>query len=138
MKLIYSAIASLDGYVADEAGGFDWAAPDDEVHTFVNELERPVGTYLYGRRMYETMVYWETADELDDPSPVFQDFTRIWQGADKVVFSKTLETVSSAKTRLERSFDPEVVRQMKAHAARDIGIGGSDLAAQAMKAGLVD
>jgi dihydrofolate reductase len=137
-KLIYSAITSLDGYVADEDGNFDWAAPDEEVHSFVNELERPVGTYLYGRRMYEVMSYWETAHTLADQPPFVQDFAEIWQAADKIVYSKTLETVSSARTRLERDFDPEAVRQMKAHAGRDISVGGPDLAAQAIKAGLVD
>jgi dihydrofolate reductase len=137
-KLIYSAITSLDGYVADEEGNFDWAAPDEEVHTFVNDLERPVGTYLYGRRMYEVMVYWETAQTLPDQPPVFEDFTKIWQAADKIVYSKTLETVSSSRTRIERDFDPEAVRQIKAAGGRDISVGGPDLAAQAIKAGLVD
>jgi dihydrofolate reductase len=136
-KLIYSAITSLDGYVADEDGNFDWAAPDEEVHSFVNDLERPVGTYLYGRRIYEVMVYWETAPLVDQP-PFIQDFAEIWQAADKIVYSKTLETVSSARTRIERDFDPEAVRQMKALAERDISVGGPDLAAQAIKAGLVD
>jgi dihydrofolate reductase len=137
-KLIYSAITSLDGYVADEDGNFDWAAPDEEVHTFVNDLERPVGTYLYGRRMYEVMVAWETAHTFADQRPVMQDFAAIWQAADKIVYSKTLETVSSARTRIERDFDPEAIRQMKARAGRDITVGGPDLAAQAIKAGLVD
>jgi dihydrofolate reductase len=137
-KLIYSVITSLDGYVADEAGNFDWAAPDEEVHTFVNDLERPVGTYLYGRRMYETMVYWETAHTVVDPPPFMQDFAELWQAADKIVYSKTLETVSSIRTRIDRDFDPKVVRQMKASADRDITVGGPDLAAQAIKAGLVD
>jgi dihydrofolate reductase len=137
-KLIYSAITSLDGYVADEDGNFDWAAPDEEVHTFVNDLERPVGTYLYGRRMYDVMVYWETAHTLTEQPRFVQDFAEIWQAADKIVYSKTLETVSSARTRLERGFDPEAVRQMKTHAGRDITVGGPDLAAQAIKSGLVD
>jgi dihydrofolate reductase len=137
-KLIYSAIASLDGYVADADGNFDWAVPDEEVHTFINALERPVGTYLYGRRMYETMVGWETDPTLADQSPVMRDFAEIWQAADKIVYSKTLETVSSARTRIERDFDPEAVRQMKARARRDIIVGGPELAAQAIKAGLVD
>jgi dihydrofolate reductase len=137
-RLIYSAIMSLDGYVADADGNFDWAAPDEEVHTFVNDLERPVGTYLYGRRMYEVMVYWETAHTLADQPPFTQDFAEIWQAADKIVYSKTLETVSSAKTRIERDFDPEAVRRMKAPAGRDITVGGPDLAAQAFRAGLVD
>ncbi|GAC1513681.1 MAG: dihydrofolate reductase family protein [Chloroflexota bacterium] len=137
-KLIYSAITSLDGYVADEKGNFDWAEPDPEVHAFVNDLERTVGTYLYGRRMYETMVYWETAHALADQPAVAQDFTEVWQAADKVVYSRTLETVSSARTRIERDFDPEAVRQIKARAGRDITVGGPDLAVQAIKAKLVD
>ncbi len=137
-KLIYSAITSLDGYVADEDGNFDWAAPDEEVHAFVNDLERPVGTYLYGRRMYETMVYWETAHTLPDQRPVSRDYTEIWQAADKVVYSTTLETPSSERTRIEREFDPEAVRQMKASSERDLTVGGPDLAGQALRAGLVD
>jgi len=137
-KLIYSAITSLDGYVADRDGNFDWAAPDEEVHTFVNNLERPIGTYLYGRRMYEVMAVWETADFLADQPAVIQDFAKIWRAADKVVYSTTLETVSSARTRIERVFDLEAVRQMKASAIRDISVGGPDLAAAAIKAGLVD
>jgi dihydrofolate reductase len=134
-KLIYSAMTSLDGYVADADGKFDWAAPDEEVHSFVNDLERPVGTYLYGRRMYEVMVFWETAS---DRTPVIQDFAEIWQAAEKIVYSRTLEAVSSARTRIEREFDPEEVRQLIARAVREISVGGPDLAAQAIKAGLVD
>ena len=137
-KLIYSAITSLDGYNADEDGNFDWAAPDEEVHAFVNDLERPVGTYLYGRRMYELMVAWETPDTFADQRPVMLDFAELWQAADKVVYSRTLEEVSSARTRIERAFDPDAVRQMKASAGRDITVGGPDLAAQAFRAGLVD
>ena len=137
-KLIYSAITSLDGYVADRDGSFDWAAPDEEVHAFVNDLERPVGTYLYGRRMYETMVYWETAHTLPDQPPFIQDFAGIWQAADKIVFSRTLEAVSSARTRIEREFDPKAVRELKATARADIAVGGPGLAAHAIKAGLVD
>ena len=137
-KLIYSAITSLDGYVADQDGNFDWAAPDEEVHTFVNDLERPIGTYLYGRRLYQVMDVWETDHTLADHSPVTRDFAQIWQAADKIVYSKTLETVSTTRTRIERDFDPEVVRQMKARAGRDISVGGPELAAQAIKAGLVD
>jgi dihydrofolate reductase len=136
-KLIYSAIASLDGYVADEDGNFAWAEPDEEVHAFVNDLERQVGTYLLGRRMYEVMVAWETIS-LDDQPPFIRDFAEIWRAADKVVYSKTLESVSSARTRIERDFDPEAVRQMKAAEGRDISVGGPHLAAQAMRAGLVD
>jgi dihydrofolate reductase len=137
-NLIYSAIASLDCYIADEDGKFDWAAPDEEVHRFVNDLERSVGTYLYGRRMYEVMAFWETAHTLPDQPRFEQDFAQIWQAADKVVYSRTLETPSSARTRIERDFDPEAVRQMKAAAERDLTIGGPELAAQAIKAGLVD
>jgi dihydrofolate reductase len=137
-KLIYSAIASLDGYVADEAGKFDWAEPDEEVHRLVNDLERPVGTYLYGRRMYEVMAYWETAHALPDQPPFVRDFAEIWQAADKIVYSKTLETAATARTRIERDFDPETVRQLKASAERDITVGGPDLAAQAIRDGLVD
>jgi len=124
--------------VADEDGNFDWSVPDEEVHTFVNDLERPVGTYLYGRRMYEVMVAWETVHTLADQPPFVQDFAGIWRAADKIVYSKTLQAVSSARTRIERDFDPEAVRQMKASAGRDITVGGPDLAAQALKAGLVD
>jgi dihydrofolate reductase len=137
-KLIYSAITSLDGYVADENGNFDWAAPDEEVHAFVNDLERPVGTYLYGRRMYEAMRVWETAHTFADQRPVMQDFAQIWQAADKIVYSTTLDAVSSARTRIEREFDPDAVRQLKAGAERDLTVGGPDLAAQAIRAGLVD
>jgi dihydrofolate reductase len=137
-KLIYSTITSLDGYVADEDGNFDWAAPDEEVHRFVNDLERRVGTYLYGRRIYEVMAYWETARTVPDQPSVVEDFAEIWQAADKIVYSKTLETVASARTRIERDFNPEAVRQLKASADRDISVGGPDLAAQAIKAGLVD
>src|SRR5918996_114907 len=136
-KLIYSAIASLDGYVADEDGRFDWAEPDEEVHAFVNDLARPVGTHLYGRRMYEVMIAWETISLADQP-PFIQDFAAIWRAADKIVHSKTLETVASARTRIERDFDPEAVRQLKAPAGRDLTVGGPDLAAHAFKAGLVD
>jgi dihydrofolate reductase len=137
-KLIYSAIASLDGFIEDRQGGFDWAAPDEEVFRFVNDLERPVGTHLYGRRMYETMVYWETAHELLDQPSYVRDFTDIWQAADKIVFSKTLETSSSTRTRIEREFDPKAVRRMKATEDRDITVAGPNLAAQAIIAGLVD
>jgi dihydrofolate reductase len=137
-KLIYSAIASLDGYVADEDGNFDWAVPDEEVHAFINDLDRPVGAYLYGRRMYETMAGWETDHTLADRSPLMRDFAELWQAADKIVYSKTLEAVSTAKTRIERDFDPEAVRRMKALAGRDLIVGGPELAAQAYKAGLVD
>ena len=136
-RLIYTAITSLDGYVNDEDGNFDWAAPDPEVHTFVNDLERPIGTYLYGRRLYETMVYWDTVSLVDQPS-VAQDYTSLWRAADKIVYSTTLDWVSSARTRLERDFDPEAVRQLKAAQGRDISVGGAHLAGQAIRAGLVD
>ena len=137
-NLVYSAIASLDGFTADDKGNFDWAAPDEEVHAFVNDMERPVGTYLYGRRMYETMVFWETASTDDDQPAVMGDYARIWQAADKMVYSSTLAAVSSARTRLERVFDPDAVRRLKATAQRDVTIGGPRLAAQALAAGLVD
>ena len=134
-KLIYSAITSLDGYVEDQEGKFEWAAPDDEVFAFVNDLERPIGTYLYGRQMYDTMVYWETAT---DQSEVARDFTEIWQAAEKIVYSRTLQSVSSARTRIEREFDPEATRQLKMSSTADISIGGAELAGQAMTAGLID
>jgi dihydrofolate reductase len=137
-RLVYSAICSLDGFVEDEQGRFDWAAPDDEVHAFVNELERPIGTYLYGRRMYETMVYWETAGTAPDEPLVMRDFAAIWRAADKVVYSRTLGEVSSGRTRIEREFDPRAVRRLKETAERDITIGGPELAGQAIEAGLVD
>jgi dihydrofolate reductase len=136
--LIYSALASLDGYIEDESGRFDWAAPDADVHAFANDLERPIGTHLYGRRMYETMVFWETAHDLPDPPAYILEFAEIWRAADKVVYSKTLEEASSARTRIERDFDPEVVRELKAAAERDLSVGGAELAAQALRAGLVD
>jgi len=137
-RLIYSVISSLDGYVADVDGRFDWAEPDEEVHAFVNELERPIGTYLYGRRMYETMVYWETALEVPGQPEVMRDFARVWQAADKVVYSGGLEGVSSARTRLERKFDPDAIRQLKRVEERDLTIGGPALAGAALRAGLVD
>jgi dihydrofolate reductase len=134
-KLIYSAIASLDGYVADAHGRWDWSVPDDEVHAFVNDLQRQVGTHLLGRRMYEVLVAWET---IDDPDPVIRDFAQLWRSADKVVYSRTLETVASARTRIEREFDPEAVRALKAAADRDLMIGGPELAGEALRARLVD
>jgi dihydrofolate reductase len=137
-KLIYMAIASLDGYVTDEDGNFQWAKPDEEVHAFVNDLERPIGTHLYGRRLYEVMTGWETMHTLPDQTPQTLDFAAIWQAAEKVVYSRTLETVSSARTRIERDFAPDAVRQMKAEADRDISIGGATLAGEAIRAGLVD
>jgi dihydrofolate reductase len=137
-KLIYAAIASLDGYVEDEEGKFDWAMPDEEVHAFVNDLERSIGTYLYGRRMYETMVFWETASTEADEPPVFYDYAGIWRAAQKVVYSRTLQTVSSARTRIERELDPDAVRRLKESSGADIAVGGAELAGQAIGAGLVD
>jgi dihydrofolate reductase len=136
-KLLYCAIASLDGYVEDEHGHFDWARPDDEVHAFVNDLERPIGTHLYGRRMYETMVFWDTASTHGKPE-VFRDYAELWRAADKVVFSRTLEAALSARTRIEREFDPSAIRVLKQTSAADLSIGGSELAGQALAAGLVD
>ncbi len=137
-NLIYSAIASLDGYIADVDGKFDWAEPDDEVHAFINDLDRPIGTYLLGRRMYEVLVYWEDPPALDQQPSYVQEFAEIWQAAEKIVYSRTLETVSTARTRIERHFDPEAIRQLKAQSERNITVGGPDLAAQAIRAGLVD
>ena len=134
-RLSYLAIASLDGYVEDEQGNFDWAAPDEEVHAFVNDLERPVGTHLYGRRMYETMVYWETDD---DQAAVARNYAEIWRAAEKVVYSRTLQTVSSERTRIEREFDAAAIKRMKESARSDISIGGAELAGQAIAEGLVD
>ena len=137
-KLTYLAIASLDGYIEDETGNFGWAEPSDEVHAFVNDLVRPVGTYLYGRSMYETMVYWETGPSEDEATEVGRDFADIWRAADKVIYSSTLESASTARTRIERDFDPEAVRTLKASTEADIGVGGPGLAAHAFRAGLVD
>jgi len=137
-RLIYSAIMSLDGYIADADGRFEWAAPDEEVHAFVNELERPVGTYLYGRRMYQTMRYWETAHTVANRRPVSLDFARIWQAADKIVYSTTLQTPDTDRTRVESEFDPVQVRKLKKAADRDLTVGGARLAAQAIAAELVD
>ena len=135
--LTYSVIMSLDGYVADTHGAFDWAEPDEEVHRFVNDLERQAGTYLYGRRMYEVMLYWEDAP-LDAQPEFVRDYAAIWRAADKIVYSRSLPAVSSSRTRIERSFDPAAVRRLKASAERTITVGGPELAAQALKAGLVD
>jgi dihydrofolate reductase len=137
-KLIYSAIASLDGYVEDDRGKFDWAAPDEVVHTFVNNLERPLGTCLYGRRMYETMVFWETVSTDADQPAVMRDFAELWRAAEKIVYSRTLRTASSAKTRIERDLDPDAVRRLKQTSDADIAIGGADIAGQALALGLVD
>ncbi len=136
--LIYSAISSLDGYIEDREGNFDWAAPDEEVHRFINHLERPAGTYLYGRRMYETMMVWETDPNLAAESPLLRDFAEMWQAANKIVYSRTLVTISTRQTQLERTFDPEAIRLLKASTEQDILIGGPGLAAHAFRAGLVD
>jgi dihydrofolate reductase len=137
-RLIYSAISSLDGYIEDMNGKFDWAAPDEEVHRFINDLERSAGTHLYGRRMYETLTVWETDPDLAAESPLLRDFAEIWQAADKIVYSKTLEAVSTRRTQIERNFNPEAIRQLKASVEQDILIGGPELAAHALRAGLVD
>ena len=136
--LIYSAITSLDGYVADRDGNFDWAAPDEEVHAFANDLARPIGIHLYGRRMYEVMVYWETAHTHAGRPRFLYEYAEIWRAADKIVYSRTLNAPSSARTTIERDFDPEAVRRMTETAGRDISVGGPELAAQALKAGLVN
>jgi dihydrofolate reductase len=137
-KLIYTAITSLDGFIEDADGKFDWAAPDEEVHAFVNDLERSAGTYLYGRRMYETMVYWESPPGLDEQSAAVREFAEIWKAAEKIVYSRTLQAVGSARTRIEREFDPEAIRRLKASATSDLTVGGAELAARAVEAGLVD
>lgn len=137
-KLIYTTLQSLDGYIADAEGNFDWAAPDDEVHAFVNELERSIGTHLYGRRLYEVMAFWETSGDEPDEPPVMHDYAAIWRAADKIVYSRTLTKPSSDRTRIEQTFEPDVVERLKAEATADLAIGGATLAAEAMRAGLVD
>ncbi len=137
-KLIYLTLASLDGYIEDADGKFDWAEPDEEVHSFVNELDEPVGTYLYGRRMYEVMVWWETVDTGPDQLPHIGAFAESWRATDKIVYSRTLGEVSTARTRLEPEFDPDAVRELKAESESDLAIGGAALAAEAFAAGLVD
>jgi dihydrofolate reductase len=137
-RLIYTAMSSLDGYIEDTQGKFDWAAPDEEVHRFINDLERAAGTYLIGRRMYETMMVWETDPNLAADSPLTRDYAEIWQAANKIVYSKTLGTVSTLKTQLERTFNPETIRQLKESVEQDITIGGPELAAHAFRAGLID
>jgi dihydrofolate reductase len=136
--LIYSAISSLDGYIEDRDGNFDWAMPDEEVHRFINNLERTAGTYLYGRRMYETMMVWETDPNLAADSPLTQDFAQIWQAADKIVYSRTLASVSTRKTQIEPNFNPEAIRKLKEAVEHDIVIGGPQLAAHAFRSGLID
>jgi dihydrofolate reductase len=137
-KLIYVMPMSLDGCVADEAGDYEWAAPDEEVHAFLNNLLRPIGTYLYGRKMYQTMAVWETPDVIPGLTPVMLDFARLWQAADKIVYSKTLEAISTSKTRLQREFDPQALRELKTHSPHDLTVGGPALAGHAIQAGLVD
>lgn len=137
-KLVFSAIESLDGYVADEAGKFDWAMPDEAVHAFINDLERSVGTYLFGRRMYEVMAVWETLAEGGDQPAFIEDYANLWRAASKIVYSTTLDAVRSSRTRIEREFDPEAIRRMKTEVVADISVGGPNLAAQAIAAGLVD
>jgi dihydrofolate reductase len=137
-RLIYSAITSLDGYIEDLTGSFDWAEPDEEVHAFINDLERGAGTHLLGRRMYEMMTVWETDPSLAAASPIYRDFAQIWQAAEKIVYSTTLAAASTRRTRIERVFDPQAVRALKASTAEDVLIGGPDLAAHAFRAGLVD
>jgi dihydrofolate reductase len=137
-RLTYLTLASLDGYTEDESGGFGWAEPSDEVHAFVNDLARPVGTYLYGRRMYETMVAWESWPDDEEASPVTRDFAEIWRAADKIVYSTTLEAASTARTRIERDFDVDAIRGLKESATSDLAVGGPGLAAHAFRAGLVD
>jgi dihydrofolate reductase len=137
-NLIYSAIASLDGYIEDASGRFDWGAPDEEVHSFINDLERPIGTYLYGRRMYETMRYWEDTPADQSVSAPHRDFAQIWRAADKIVYSRTLASVSSARTRIEPRLDAGAVRRVKASAGQDLTVGGAELAGQMIEAGLVD
>jgi dihydrofolate reductase len=137
-RLLYTTIVSVDGYVNDSSGHFEWAAPDAEVHAFVNDLERDVGTYLCGRRLYETMVYWESAPTDDPEHHIDHDYARIWQAAHKIVYSRTLEKVSSDRTTLAREFDPGAVQRLVASAERDVSIGGPHLAAEALHAGIVD
>jgi dihydrofolate reductase len=137
-KLTYATQTSLDGYINDEDGNFGWARPSEEVHTFFNELERPIGTYLYGRRMYETMRYWQEPPDLESQVQYIRDYAEIWQGTDKIVYSRTLESPTTPRTRIESEFDPEAVREMKETADADLAVGGPVLAAEALRAGLVD
>lgn len=137
-KLIYSMLQSLDGYTEDARGGFGWAAPDEEVHSYINELASPVGTYLYGRRMYETMVYWESAHMIPDLPRFVLDWARQWQAAEKIVYSRTLTELRSARTRIEREFAPDAIQRLKAESEHDITVNGPELAAQAIRSGLVD
>jgi dihydrofolate reductase len=137
-KLIYFMPMSLDGFIAGETDSLDWSVPDEEVLAFINDLHRPIGTYLYGRKNYETMTVWETPDVIPGQTPAIVDFGRIWQAANKIVYSKSLATVSTPKTRLEREFEPQAIRDLKAQLPHDISVAGPNLAAQAIRAGLVD
>jgi dihydrofolate reductase len=137
-KLVYSAIVSLDGFTADESGNFDWSMPDEEVHAFVNDLERPIGTYLYGRKMYEVMQYWQAVPNLAEEPDVIRDYAAIWKSASKVVYSRTLTQPATPQTQIVNEFDPQAVWQMKENLPQDISIGGPTLAAEALRAGLVD
>lgn len=137
-QLIYFTPTSLDGFIADQGESYDWSVPDEEVMAFINDLARPIGVHLYGRKLYETMAVWETPEVIPDPTPTTLDFARIWQAAEKVVYSRSLEAVSTRNTRLEREFDPQAVRGLKSESPRDLWVGGPTLAAQAIRAGLVD
>ena len=137
-KLLYLTPSSLDGYIADETGDLDWLAPDEEGFAFITDLLRPIGTYLYGRKMYQTMAVWETPNVIPDVTPDMLEFAKVWQSAAKIVYSKSLDTVSTAKTRLEREFDPQAIRDLKAQSPHDLSVGGPNIAAQAIRAGLVD
>jgi dihydrofolate reductase len=137
-RLIYSTQVSLDGFIADRSGSFDFTEPDDEVHAFVNDSLRPIGTHLYGRRLYDVMLFWETVPDDSSVPPVMRDFSRIWRGVDKVVYSRTLDRVASGRTTLEREFDPDAVRRLKAGSEADLLVGGAELAGAALRAGLVD
>jgi len=136
--LIYTANSSLDGYIEDKHGKFDWTTPNEEYFRFITNLIRADGTHLYGRRMYESMMVWETDPNLADQSPLMRDFAQVWQAADKIVYSRTLEAVSTRKTQIERNFDPEAIRRLKESVEQDIHIGGAELAAQAFRSGLID
>lgn len=137
-KLIYSAITSLDGYIEDESGLFEWAMPSEEAHSFINDLLRPIGTYLYGRRLYETMIFWEKDPSFFEGSAVMADFAQIWKSAEKIVYSKTLSDISTARTQLEKNFAPNLIKQMKGKSESDLIIGGAELAREAFEVGLID
>jgi dihydrofolate reductase len=137
-RLVYSTQVSLDGFITDRSGAFDFSEPDEEVHAFVNDSLRPIGTHLYGRRLYDVMVFWETVPDDSSESPVMRDFGRLWRSVDKVVYSRTLDRVASTRTTLEREFDPDAVRRRKAASDADLLVGGAELAGVALRAGLVD